>query len=98
MITVNRVYHTLPLRLQVQYIDLRDRFTGDMLTMQILARTLGYMYPTLDFAWMLKVILNCVSILDKSPNSKVSQSNHNLKFIFIFLLYHSFIEEINLTF
>jgi len=42
--------------LQVQYIDLQDRFLGDMFTMRILAVLLGKVYPKLDFADILKVI------------------------------------------
>lgn len=39
---------------KVQYIDLQDRFLGDMFTMRILAVLLGKVYPKLDFADILK--------------------------------------------
>lgn len=48
------------LPLQAQYIDLRDRYDGDILTLKLLLRIVAYMHPRFTLAWVLDVCVEGV--------------------------------------
>lgn len=41
---------------KLQYIDLQDRFAGDMLTIRMILYALGRVFPKFDFGWMLSSV------------------------------------------
>lgn len=40
---------------KLQYIDLQDRFAGDIFTCKCILNMIGYVFPSFNFSWVLDV-------------------------------------------
>jgi aarF domain-containing kinase len=57
---------------KLQYIDLQDRFAGDMLTIRLILYALGRLFPKFDFGWMLESV---TQNLERELNFKLEGEN-----------------------
>jgi aarF domain-containing kinase len=57
---------------KLQYIDLQDRFAGDMLTIRMILYALGKIFPKFEFSWMLESV---TKNLERELNFKLEGEN-----------------------
>ncbi|CAF0809195.1 unnamed protein product [Adineta ricciae] len=60
---------------KLQYIDLQDRFTGDMLTIRMILYALGKIFPKFEFGWMIDSVK---TNLERELNFKLEGENAEL--------------------
>lgn len=74
---------------KLQYIDLQDRFTGDMLTIRMILYAIGKVFPKFEFSWIIdSVKTNLERELDfklegQNADRCYAQLSPHLKYIYV---------------
>ncbi|CAF1534720.1 unnamed protein product, partial [Didymodactylos carnosus] len=79
-------------KVAIKYIDLQDRFQGDMLTIKLVLKAIGYLFPKFEFEWIIGSIKTNLErelnfICEGENAEQCYRQLKELKFVFVPKIY-----------